>query len=433
MEQLITGNLYLDDKTDGTSCFFNYNKKTEMLDIYNIPPQACVTRTSSLIGRKYNAQPGNKILFELRAPLDAKYGECMKSLGVEYYVKDYYEHSTYTKMELQFSELNCFVPPLKRVKVSKKSIEFSISPAIHPFTFSYRGKNIEVSFCTKYRSVKTPGLADAKLPFSVMILSFPPTGDFEFLCGLYNVVRNFFSFICNRQNIGMHYAVLIGEHPNINIEGKIIEDKAVSQKIFFSRQDFEPPESNQEIDKTPRYYLFKSKISNLFELFSNSPNNNGPFVSINSIHRSTRSRHLIDLSQTVSIVASFEHYKKEILPPGDKKRLPKEINRLYNGTGKWRPLRPILSDYLKKLDSTESAIDNVAKKVADWRNELAHENRVTSPDELTVNSLRFIEYINYCIVLRKAGYTDKQIKAIITSIFPCIDVPYSAISKVSPV
>lgn len=432
MGELITGNLYLDDKTDGTSCFFNYNKKTEMLDIY-LPPQACVTRTASLIGRKYNAQPDNKILFELRAPLDAKYGECMKSLGVEYYVEDYYEHSTYTKMELQFSELNCFVPPVKRVKVSKESIEFSISPAIHPFTFSYREKNIEVSFCTKYRSVKTPGLDAAKLPFSVMILSFPPTSDFDFLRGLYNVVRNFFSFICNRQNIGMHYAVLIGEHPNINVGGKIIEGKAVSQKIFFSRQDFEPPESNQEINKTPRYDLFKSRISNLFGLFSNSPSNDGPFVSINGIHRSTKSRHLIDLSQAVSTVAAFEHYKKKTFPANDKRWLSGEINRLYNGTENWPPLKPILSDCLKKLDNTEGAIDNVAKKVADWRNELAHENRVISPDELTVNSLRFIEYINYCIVLRKAGYTDKQIKAIITSIFPCIDVPYSAISKASPV
>lgn len=271
MERLITGNLYFDDKTDGTSCFFNYNKKTEMLDIY-ISPQACVTRTSSLIGRKYDALPGNKILFELRAPIDPKYGECMKSSGVEYYVEDYYEHSTYTKMELRFSELNCFVPPLKRVKVSEKSIEFRISPAIHPFTFSYRGKNIDVSFCTKYRSVKTPGLADAKLPFSVMILSFPPTSDFEFLCGLYNVVRNFFSFICNRQNIGMHYAVLIGEHPNINIGGKTI----VSQKIFSAGKILSLRKATKKLIKLLVIICSKVKYRTYSNCFQTAPTITGP-------------------------------------------------------------------------------------------------------------------------------------------------------------
>ena len=37
---------------------------------------------------------------------------------------------------------------------------------------------------------------------------------------------------------------------------------------------------------------------------------------------------------------------------------------------------------------------------------------IVSPDENVVYAIRLLEHINYCIVLRKAGYNDNEIKLI---------------------
>ena len=41
-----------------------------------------------------------------------------------------------------------------------------------------------------------------------------------------------------------------------------------------------------------------------------------------------------------------------------------------------------------------------------WRNELAHEKREYEPDSQVVDAIRLVEHLNYCIVLREAGYDD---------------------------
>ena len=58
----------------------------------------------------------------------------------------------------------------------------------------------------------------------------------------------------------------------------------------------------------------------------------------------------------------------------------------------------------------------MASAANSWRNELAHEKREYQPDVDVVNAIRLVEHINYCIVLRQAGFNDEQIKAIISDI-----------------
>ena len=88
--------------------------------------------------------------------------------------------------------------------------------------------------------------------------------------------------------------------------------------------------------------------------------------------------------------------------------LKDKIMKAYEGYSTWQTLKPILSEWFGD-DITE-----LASAANLWRNELAHEKREYQPDEAVIKAVRLVEHINYCIVLRSAGYEDKQIKLIVS-------------------
>lgn len=47
---------------------------------------------------------------------------------------------------------------------------------------------------------------------------------------------------------------------------------------------------------------------------------------------------------------------------------------------------------------------------------MAHDKRMFTPNEDVIHAIRLIEHINYCIVLREAGYSDDEIKLIINEL-----------------
>ena len=101
--------------------------------------------------------------------------------------------------------------------------------------------------------------------------------------------------------------------------------------------------------------------------------------------------------------------------------LSEKIRSAYNGyegedkngqKQKWPSLEGILKEFYG------SDISSLAKDVTELRNNFAHEKRTYIPSEKTVRSIRMLELINYCIVLRKAGYSDEQISTILKATFP---------------
>jgi hypothetical protein len=264
--------------------------------------------------------------------------------------------------------------------------------------------------------------------------------------GLFHIVHDLFSFICNRQNISLDSAVIIGTSTHkgvITSNGKReIGDKTVptSQTLVIPNKHKESAESDKVIAKTIRYDFFSPAFEKLFALFVDDK------VSVLSLHSSVASRNLLDLKQCLHITAAFEYYQRTFLPEitsgttaqfyediksliqsytkehtgklkqkansflktlSPKISLKDKICKAFNGYNDWCGLNNIVSDWFGD-DCTELAdIANI------WRNELAHEKREYEPDKRVISSIRLVEHLNYCIVLRSAGFTDVQIKSII--------------------
>lgn len=90
--------------------------------------------------------------------------------------------------------------------------------------------------------------------------------------------------------------------------------------------------------------------------------------------------------------------------------LEQKIIKAYEGYEGWETLSKCLEEDYK------SKINIYANEANKWRNELAHDKSDYNPTIATINAMRFIEKINYCIILRKAGFTDSQIKTIVSKI-----------------
>lgn len=440
-----------------------YDENTEKLTVYfdsngvSLPEDL-----DKLIVKKLGLLTDGLVLYKLCVPL---FNTCLIADGdklvnvaqgtqtgeVEYYIKNFQNESTYTEMRLQFAELNYFVPSIGRTEISEKEIVFSrAKDIIYNFEIDFRGKKINVSFEAKINEKSNCQVKAETL--SELTLKFPETNDINFLIELYIRTRNFFSFICNRQNIALRDALLIGSYIGKGIdENKKIVDKKyyTQQKICFSQKYLEPLENSKNLKMVLNIRYFANKLKDLFQFFFEKEDEEEALINSGGIHHSFKYRNLIDLEQSLHITASFEYYVRTILPEissqstidfiediknildeyissasGKKKTkaknfrkalkpqisLEEKIIKTYNGYGEWASLSEVLSEWFG------TDVSSLAEAANEWRNELAHEKREYCPDVNAIRAIRLVEHLNYCIILRKAGYSNDEIKNIIGEI-----------------
>ncbi|WP_289302246.1 HEPN domain-containing protein [Sporofaciens musculi] len=456
MIQSMVGNTII-DKNIYTFC---YEQETEKITVYiGDKTIAIPDGIDVIIGQQLMTNGMN--FYKLSSPLsndcmtiidkETKYVSLPSQMrAVEYFIEDYKENSKYTEMRLQFPELNYFIPSTGRVTVSEEEIAFSrIKAIVYSFDVKYCDTIVSISFDVKMNAhKKVKAIAET---ISEVTLKFPETDDLEYLTDLYFSVKNFFAFVCNRQNIGLRNAMLIGNYPQKVIrKGNVVNRiGSTNQKIFFSQKYLEPLENEKNVEKTPNGGLFYDKIKELFQLFFREKEEDLAIIDIGSIHSSFKYRNLIDLEQSLSITATFEYYVRTMLPEissqdtvefyndikdlvdgyiktakGKKKKkakrfknslrpqvaLEEKIIKLYEGYSNWSPLKSIFSQWFGDDISTLACAANL------WRNELAHGKREYRPDEKVIDAVHLVEHINYAIVLRHAGYSDEQIKSILSDI-----------------
>lgn len=458
MEQVITGSIQIADDQYP----YSYNKETEKLTLYiggktiSLPEE-----TMSFVGQKYGVFNGGQVLYKLDLLFS---NDCMgfensqpqyfslanQVRSVEYYIDNYEVDSRYKEMRLSFPELDYFIPSCGRIAVSEGEIVFSrAKDTFYCFDIKYRDTDVSVAFEAKINC--TSGVRAVAETISEVVLRFPETDDLEYLQGLYGAARSFFVFICNRQNIGLRSATIIGEHPTKKIKGGEIVDAVgyTKQTINFSQKYLEPEEDKSKIKKTINSKFLSTSLPNLFQMFFENTADGMATVNSSSMHHSIKYRNLIDLEQSLHITASFEYYVRALLPEisskttiefftelgslideyinritGKKKKkaesfrkslrpqlsLFDKMTKAYKGYAEWRPLKPILAEWFGE------DISDFAEAANLWRNELAHEKREYIPDEKVIHAIRLVEHMNYCIVLREAGYDDEQIKVIVSEI-----------------
>jgi len=370
------------------------------------------------------------------------------NISVDYYIDDYCERSEYSRMRFSFAELNYFIPSFRAFSHGENLMMFSQMP-IELCTFDFEYSGTTVSMVLRVYSTGTTGAKCTAETKSELQLQFPKTDNIDYLVGLNHVVRDLFTFLCNRQNINFDKATIIGERivPHaVHSNGKtIIEEKTVptSQTLVVIDRYTENPESDKIASNTMRYDMVSSHFKQLFQLILDDK------VSISSIHSSVKSKNYFDLKQCLHITAAFEYYERLFLPDmssqttlevyheirkiigeyadsltGKKRKkaenlldglapmisLKDKIIKAYAGYSTWSPLSNILDEWFL------GRVNDLADIANKWRNELAHEKRTYEPDERVVSAIRLVEHINYCIVLRQAGYADEEIKAFIEQV-----------------
>lgn len=458
MSQLTVGSVTL----DGNDYPFQYEQETEKITVFLGARIITVPENMDIIvGQKLGMLTGGNILYKLSSPLS---NDCMVVEGVEakyvsfanqtrfveYFIEDYQENSSYTEMRLQFPELDYFIPSVGIATISNKEIVFSrIKNNLYSFEIKFYGTVVSVSFDIKMECHS--GSKTIAETISEVSIKFPETNDLEYLINLYFSTRAFFVFICNRKNIGLRSAILIGKYPTKTAKDKKVVDidRCTQQKIFFSQKYLEPLENEKAVKKAPYIGLFYPKVKELFQLFFEEKVGDTAIVDGGSTHPSFKYRNLIDLEQSLHITAAFEYYVRTILPEmsspdtieflsnietlvdefiktvtGKKKKkaksfkrslrpqisLEEKIIKAYEGYSNWQPLKSILTEWFG------DDIGNLASVANLWRNELAHEKREYQPDVDVITAVRLVEHLNYCIVLRYVGYSDEQIKAILLGI-----------------
>lgn len=448
MSPVVNGMTIIDKK----AIPFSFDVEMEKITVYSASVSARIPKgLDTIVGQKFGMLTGGKTLYKLSVPLSAEgVSICNQIREVEYYIDDYVERSRYKEMRLRFPELDYILPSMGKVKREDDCFVFSMVPdSVYSFDIKYRGDTISVSFIRASEAqfnVKTTAST-----FSEIRLRFPETDDLEYITDLYFTIRGFFEFICNRKNIGLRSAVLVGDYTRKKIEdGKVVYKPGYTrQTLFLSQKYLEPMEDIKQIVKAPDIRLFNGKFLNLFQLFFET--NYGDFAIVNGSgsHPSIKYRNLIDLEQSLHITAAFEYYVRTLLPEissqetldflndvralldeyivnatGKKKKkainfkkslrpqitLKEKVLKVYGGYGNWKSLRPILSEWFGK------DVSKLARAANQWRNELAHEKREYNPDENVIIAVRLVEHLNYCIILRHAGYSDKAIKFILEEV-----------------
>lgn len=437
---------------------YGFEQETERVTIYTGTNLTKLpNEVDKIVGQKLGMLAGGCTLYKLGVPLsnDFPANQANQVRYIDYLIENYQENCKYTEMRFHFPELDYFMPSARIFNCDEKQCMFSkVIDTVCAFSIQYHGSEISVSFNIKATS--NIGVKAKVESVSEVVLKFSDTDDLEFLIDLYFATRAFFTFVFNRQNIGLRSAIIIGKYPRKTIKDRKPVDivSFTEQKLVLSQRYLEALEEDKQIAKVPKIGLFFPKIKELFQLFFEENVGDSAVVDWSSIHSSFKYRNFIDLKQSLHITAAFEYYVRTQLPEisskdtidfyddiknlldeyiknnkGAKRRKAKSFRKLlipqvslkekilksYNGYSTadgqtWEPLKPILSKWFGENIEELAGVANL------WRNELAHEKREFEPDESVIAAIRLIEHINYCIVLRRAGYNDTQIKAIISDI-----------------
>lgn len=366
---------------------------------------------------------------------------------IDFRIDNYGQDSKYTKMCVSFPELDYFCPSEKMCNADSGEAEFIRGPiCAMRGVIRYRGTHVTVDLRTS-TSIELGVKASAKTETKI-VLTFPETNDFSYITGLYYGVKNFFCFVCNRQNIALHQAVLIGDCLEKRMKDKkLIDERRYLESRFIPAEKYnEPDEGISEISKTARFECYKNHFIELLQMFFEREPGENALVGAGAMHASVKYRNLIDLKQSLHITAAFEYYVRTILPEmhsqeaitfynemstlvdkfieensGDLKRrakkfkkklspdmsLSEKLQKVIDGYSGWEPIKPALENWFGNDYAP------LTKAANDWRNELAHEKRTYEPDINTVNAVRLVEHLNYSIILRKAGYSTEEISSIL--------------------
>jgi len=398
-----------------------------------------------------NNLKNNIIFFIDKIPFSGEYGEILSytNLKVYYYIvlNSNTESFQIEKLMFEFPELDYFFNLGDGYEAAHGDEAYSIKTVPwektqQKFNFSIEGENvagnITVSQTLKIKRSNTPLLLQSHLS-----CEFKPTTDMRFIIEVYTVIKNLFGFICHRHSVNINTIGLYGK----NKDGK-------RMKIGDLHVLFGPVKSNETdkvIQKTIELRHVQRQFSQLAQLIADNE------VYLENIPHTNADSHRVDAARVILNMAAFEwafkqHYGslstenenqvrddilKSIFELPEKnnynsekrsefKKYEKVILNVDSSLSKkirhaLKDCDPILSDFIelvRKLNDIENdSYPEMADRLQEQRNNFVHGNIGEKIDDRLVLDIVILEWLNYCMVLKSAGYRENEIFNIINRIF----------------
>lgn len=375
------------------------------------------------------------------------------SQDIDWVIKQYQLKSKFNQVQFDFPELQYFCPSTSVVKEIGDDVIFARNQrTLKEFDVEIQEVKCHVSFVVACSG--SYGLAHSHMEaVSKILIDFPETDNLNFLEEIYYIVDSVFAFLCNRRNTGCLSMKLHGNYEAKTIDHRKIVDtiRPYNCSMFFFDKYREEPEKQKTISKAFYSAMMLPYIDKLFELVADDITGNretSANISISSMHPSLKRRNLIDLQQSLHITGAFEFYVRRYLPGmieektyhtilkmlllefankniGKTRKLAKnlvdnvvrepslqeKIEKVYGGYKDWTGVKDCLEE-----DWFSNDVSLLAKSANEWRNELAHEKRSYEPDIEAIRAIRLVEHLNYIIMLRQLGCTDREIKEFLENV-----------------
>jgi hypothetical protein len=428
---------------------FNFNNGMLTISVYGIKkntPKGRHDCGSSIIGYLYDSNhtkvlfhSGNSIVYELREDIKKQNLYCSWSYSIDFYVKDYSSDDTYMNMVFECDEINYILTEGNGFwgKNFKPNFNVNSTPEC-VLDYSLNINEIDVKFTFENLWVpKVSEIEKSAVTKRRLRLTFAETVDYSFICKLYIAVYNLFSFMINRTNISFNFSELWSFK-----EGNPFPDISAFVPLMIGTR---VPEDSPELLKHI-ITVYKPHLKELTEFISDNK------VDVLSLHESVYDQRYFGIKRCIAIPAAFEYYCRSFVPSVLSKQTRETIDEIekyidecikkYSGKKKNTAKRikykvneacdPSTSDKLQKIfsgfnhgDESWKSLKDIFKELeteqvkdyADtankWRNDVAHDKREFVFSHEACEAMRFVEYLNYCIVLRHVGYEDNEIKSII--------------------
>lgn len=371
-------------------------------------------------------------------------------IKVNYYLelKILFHDLSFNKLIFEFPELNYFYPIINGFNSeNNESYLFSINPIPFQqtkqcFSFKINGNKFDIEFGVSgaYRFRNS-----APLTFSSQLsCSFQKTNNFNIIIEIYTLVKRLFYFLCHRRSICLTPIIVRCISKN---------DKYTVGNLYILF-DNKKAENEDIVKETICINLVKSNFNQLIQLIADD------CIYTENIPRDYESAHRITTASFILEAAAFEwSYKKlyGMIKLSDyrlavKQDIIKVINTLKDNNDYNSKENRELKYYSKIIKKTESnfservifalrdfdsvlskfiqriykynnvkydkkTYSKIANELQKYRNSFAHgdiDNKIKG--QFILDTI-ILEWLNYCIILKTAGYTHDEIFNIINTIF----------------
>lgn len=259
---------------------------------FGVQEPKIIEETNELVVYDYESIGQAGILVILSVPITSEDTAFSHTWDLFFKIENYVGQSTYDSMTLQFKELEYILPSSSLFSFNDDYFKFSRKKTIlYSLPLKYKGFDLTINFEISSKSSIGPKKNSKTITQPSVNIYFKNTDNPFFILELFEWIKNFFAFICNRRNIDLRNASLHAVFPSKRIDENhnIINCFEKNNQILIPNYKYiEPNETDKEISKAPNINIFQNHLIELFQLFLPQTIDKMPLADIHFIHESSK-------------------------------------------------------------------------------------------------------------------------------------------------